>query len=618
MKRLPAGPALLAALLVATPGRASGAAQSEAARLAAADVAFRGRVEGLRCFRGEDGRIHTEASLAVREAFKGRFGSRVLMVVPGGELDGEGEVVGCAPRLDPGVEYIVMADRRADGRLEPSHGAAGLERLVAPAHGRRAAPAGGLLASLRAVAAGGALPGADLTAMEGEAWAALGGMSTNPLYGASSRYLACDRGATIPYVVDLDALPTGITPAQALGAVSNAFAAWAAVTSLQFTNEGVVSLGMGADLVTTTDRRIRVQLHDLHNRIGGGTTLGIGGRSYRYDTNSFPAGGLGGRVGTNEFDESTRGHVILEHTNVTLQVLSKFEEVIGHEIGHVLSRAHTSEDPVEADPALNGALMYYRAHADGRGATLATTDVANIRQAYPSDTPPWSFDRILDVVTGSPTQPAVTGVNEVRLAGYDLQAVAPTGVVVSVDTNNGTFALTGDLLRFTPDGYYDGPRASPSGSSYYDLAYVRYLDASNASPPYRIRVLSLQADSAGASDGLPRGWMTNYFGHIAPLAGDLSRATDDRDGDGFTNLEEFLAGTDPTNAASALMLSSLSDTGVTWSASPYHHYELQACTDLVASAFATVAAMLPTGTTGAAASSPSAPVRFLQIGRAHV
>lgn len=615
MRRFPSVRVLLAGLLVASTAPAGRAAASGIDGLAAADAAFRGRVEGLRCVRGEDGRIQTEASVAVRETFKGRLGARVLVVVPGGELDGEGEVVGCAPRLDPGAEYIILAGLRADGRLEPSGGAGGLERLAAPARGRRSAPDGGRLASLRAAAAAGALPGADLTAMEGGAWAALGGMSTNPIYGVASRYLACDRGVAIPYVVDLDALPTGITPVQALGAVSNAFAAWTAVTSLQFTNEGIVSLGIGADLVTTTDRRIRVQLHDLHNRIGGGTTLGIGGRSYRYDTNAFPAGGLGGRVGTNEFDETTRGHVILEHTNVTLQTLTTFEEVIGHEIGHALSLAHTSEDPVEADPALNGALMYYRVHADGRGATLSTTDVAHIRQAYPSDTPPWSFDRILDVVTGHPTQPSVTGVNEVRLAGYDLQAVAPTGVVVSVDTNNGTFTLTGDLLQFTPDGYYDAPRVSPSGGSYYDMAYVRFLETSNASPPYMVRILSLQADANGTSDGLPKGWMTNHFGHIAPLAGDLSRATDDRDGDGFTNLEEFLAGTDPTNATSALRVSALSSTGVTWSASPYHLYEVQASTDLVATAFVSVSAVQPTGTTGAAASSFTAPARFLRVRR---
>jgi Tol biopolymer transport system component len=57
-------------------------------------------------------------------------------------------------------------------------------------------------------------------------------------------------------------------------------------------------------------------------------------------------------------------------------------------------------------------------------------------------------------------------------------------------------------------------------------------------------------DSDG--DGIPDLWLTHYFGHPTGQAGDLSRAQDDADGDGVSNLEEFLAGTDPTIPASVL------------------------------------------------------------------
>ena len=59
-------------------------------------------------------------------------------------------------------------------------------------------------------------------------------------------------------------------------------------------------------------------------------------------------------------------------------------------------------------------------------------------------------------------------------------------------------------------------------------------------------------DSDG--DGIPDWWMKQYFGHATGQEGDLSRAQDDNDGDGMNNLQEFLAGTIPTNPTSVLTL----------------------------------------------------------------
>jgi autotransporter-associated beta strand protein len=49
------------------------------------------------------------------------------------------------------------------------------------------------------------------------------------------------------------------------------------------------------------------------------------------------------------------------------------------------------------------------------------------------------------------------------------------------------------------------------------------------------------------SDGMPDAWMTQYFGHPTGQESDLSRAGDDHDNDGLTNLQEYQRVTLPNN-----------------------------------------------------------------------
>jgi hypothetical protein len=60
-------------------------------------------------------------------------------------------------------------------------------------------------------------------------------------------------------------------------------------------------------------------------------------------------------------------------------------------------------------------------------------------------------------------------------------------------------------------------------------------------------------------DGLPDAWQVQYFGSIsAPQAAPKA----DPDGDAFTNLEEFLAGTDPTDRGSLLKIDAVQATQI--------------------------------------------------------
>ena len=89
------------------------------------------------------------------------------------------------------------------------------------------------------------------------------------------------------------------------------------------------------------------------------------------------------------------------------------------------------------------------------------------------------------------------------------------------------------------------------------------------------------------SDGIPDWWLLQYFGHTTGSAADLSRTEDDADGDGVTNLAEYLAGTDPRSAGSYLAIRSItagvdSPVELTWGSVSNKLYTVQKAASLTA------------------------------------
>jgi hypothetical protein len=120
------------------------------------------------------------------------------------------------------------------------------------------------------------------------------------------------------------------------------------------------------------------------------------------------------------------------------------------------------------------------------------------------------------------------------------------------------------------------------------LSTVAYADNSSFAYSYdavgnwTTNTVNVMVDSDG--DGIPDWWMNQYFGHPTGQAADKSRANDDADGDGMTNLQEFLAGTNPTEPGSALRISTAvpqgSDMVFTFATATNRQYVLEWTTDL--------------------------------------
>lgn len=548
------------------------------------DAVFRGKVVGITTARGTNGLIYTRTSLRVEESLKGKLPGIVAVEHRGGQVGSEEEFYGLSPKLLGHGEYLLFVKRNAKGKLECTQGHGSAIPLIASTNSNTyESPGQEILTETRAIIAASTFDAvADVTDQAGEA-TILPLATTGMLGNINTRFLQPDRGEPIPVLIDADALPAGMTLAQATNAVIQALTAWANVTSLKFKIEGIGGFGQGADTITTPDEKLRIQLHDSYGSINSANTLGIGGRNG--STSPSPAGwDIGGNVAGHEFYKSTYGYVVLEAGSSTMQNPVSFAEVLCHEIGHALNMAHSSEVNT-SDPVLLNSIMYYQAHADGRGATLGSYDPPIIRQCYPSNTVPYTFHRVMDVTSAPATIPN-TGINEVEIRGYDLQTANLTLTTNSQSTGNGAFTLTGNKIKFTPSGYFaDSDRYDPdmSGGSYQYRGRIfgRFSDGTNASPYALIRVVSFRGEATLTPDGLPDYWMVNYFGSATPSAGNLSRVTDDADGDGLTNLQEYRTGTNPKDASSRVRITGFTGDTLQFQAQGYEHYEILGTTNFV-------------------------------------
>jgi T5SS/PEP-CTERM-associated repeat protein len=93
-----------------------------------------------------------------------------------------------------------------------------------------------------------------------------------------------------------------------------------------------------------------------------------------------------------------------------------------------------------------------------------------------------------------------------------------------------------------------------------------------------VGTLVLDPNLSATGDGLPNGWKQQYG--LNPLSSSGNNGPNgDPDGDGMSNLQEYLAGTDPTNSSSALRITTVvrqgADVLITWQTVGGKNYVLQ-------------------------------------------
>lgn len=536
--------------------------QSLAQRVGTAEVVVRGvATASLPHGEPDSTRAWTATRLQVSEVFKGVAAEGLWFERRGGMLGSRVQVFPDQPAIPVGADVLAFVGRDAEGRVVPLDGPHGIVRLdCLPSPDRDT-----LLAQVRACGSDG---GADLSAASDSPVGpqALGFLLPAPS-GAGSRFLAPDRGEPVPCLVDMELLPIGVSTSAALAAVQMALEAWQDASSAAFRIAGLADFGVSSADIATNDAAVRIQLHDKYNEIGGPDTLGVGGRWMSYDAGLLPDGGLGGRVGTNRFDRSDCGFVVIEHGKAAVQSVTGLAEVVCHELGHVLGIGHSSEDLEEEDETLRGALMFAYYHGAGRGATLGTWDRDGIAQAHPTnDTPPYGEWRGVDALTSSPQWTGDPDINRWEVRAYDrLGSGTSAWTILEATANYGTFSHVGNgTVAYAPTTLGSGDRLDPAGTAYYDRCHVVIDDGVNASPPVLLRVISLTYDIS-PRDKLSDPWQTTYG---------VGGATNDPDQDDFDNLSEWLNGTHPNSAGSRIVVSAFDGGALVFPSRAYDLYQV--------------------------------------------
>jgi hypothetical protein len=152
-------------------------------------------------------------------------------------------------------------------------------------------------------------------------------------------------------------------------------------------------------------------------------------------------------------------------------------------------------------------------------------------------------------------------------------------------------------------------------SGYVWSANCGWISLSNAFAYAFVQTDTIANGADADGDGMADAWEAIYLG------GTGASPRSDADGDGSSNLQEYLAGTNPTNSASVLVITYCkttafgTKTAIVWQSVSNRNYYVQTAVDLKAGWFDSGMGLIPSiGTnTGRAFGHTNAPARFFRV-----
>jgi hypothetical protein len=390
-------PVLVAlAMLAGNAGATTFVGMNERVLTRAADAIMVGTVERIETV-GAGGTIDTLVTLAVEDVYKGTLGRRVTLKQPGGSLGGRVLWIAGSPRFRVGERQLVFLSAHRDGSarttafgmgqfsLHPHRRTGALlaeRRLDAHVLGTRPlrrVPLARLLRTIRRAAAedAGRSP-APLLAAPPEL--AAPGLERMPVAeftfmdSPSGRWFEPDSGE--PVVYQVAGVDGALGASASLDAIDGALAAWTNVSGASITlQRGATTVGEPLSCDGVSQIVFGDPFREMPNPIGCSGVLALGG---------YCASSTTSEVNGVQFYRITEGNITFNQGfgACSFWNTTNLAEVATHELGHTIGIGHSSEAD-DAAPDLKDATMYYRAHFDGRGASVHADDIAAVRAIYP-------------------------------------------------------------------------------------------------------------------------------------------------------------------------------------------------------------------------------------------
>ncbi|HEY3132278.1 MAG TPA: hypothetical protein VGL91_22675 [Acidobacteriota bacterium] len=404
---------LLVALVVPVGFASSFILLSRDELVSSADAILVGRIDFIKSTADENGNIHSFIAVKVQRDLFGQVPEQTTIYLkePGGRFRGISGWAFGSPEFEVGEDVVLFVKLQPDGFFRVAHMFQGKFRLLAPDRLHRVVEDAVVsqhewrsfetLQQIQEMAQDSRpllakyltelnLPDAEtlvqfsLRGVSDQGVSGGKGEASSPKFytlgGGGIRWNEFDGGTSVRFYVNPTASPLSAT--DTMTAVNSALQAWNSVasTKILLANGGQTSL-RGND---QSDNTNVITFGDPQNLIQDPTNCS-GTLAITYITFSSSSSRT---VNGTAFKQIFQADLVFNNGfDCFFTLPGNLAEVLGHEMGHAIGFGHSSENPSEPNPVLKDALMYFRAHGDGRGASPRSDDIAAAQFVYPSGTP---------------------------------------------------------------------------------------------------------------------------------------------------------------------------------------------------------------------------------------